>query len=55
MHRKRTEDLGEIWRKLESWVLDAKRGGSTSGGRRCEENLRTMEAAWDEGQMNKTA
>ena len=44
----------ENWKK-ESWVLDAKRGGSTFGARRREANLRPMEAARDGGQMNNTA
>ena len=54
-YRRRAEEFGEIWRKLESWVLDAKRGGSTFGARRREANLRPMGAARDGGQMNKTA
>ena len=54
-HRKRTEVCVRIWRKLESWVLDAKRRGSTFGARRREANLRPMGAARDGGQMKRTA
>ena len=51
----RTGGLWRIERKLESWILDAKRGGSTFGARRREANFRPMGAAQDGGQMNKTA
>ena len=54
-NRKRAEVCGRIERKLESWVLDAKRGGSTFGARWREANLHPMGAARDGGQMHKTA
>ena len=38
-----------------SWVLDAKREGSTFGARRREANVHPMRAARDGGQMNKTS
>ena len=38
-----------------SWVLDAKRDGSTFGARRREANVRPIGAARDGGQINKTA
>ena len=49
-HRKRVEVGVRIWRKS-----DTEREGSTFGARWGETNLRAMGAAWDEGQMNKTA
>ena len=44
-HRKRAEVCVRIKRKFQSWVLDAKREGSTFGARRREANVRPMGAA----------
>ena len=44
--------LWRIERKSESWILDAKRGGSTFGAHRREANLCLMGAARDGVQMN---
>ena len=52
MHRKHAEIFGRIERKLESWKLDAERGGSTFGARWGETNLRAVGTARDRGQMN---
>ena len=53
-HRKRTE-VCVRFEESKSWVLDAKREGSTSGARRREANLHPRGAARDGVQMNKTA
>ena len=45
----------ENLKKVESWVLDAKREGSMFGAHRREANVRPMGAARDGGQMSKTA
>ena len=52
-HRKRVE-VCVRFEESKSWVLDAKREGSTFGARRREANLRHMGAARDGVQMNKT-